>query len=107
MQLEGRLQALASHHPSHLKGWPHADSCMLTPFYACACACLGAWVGSKMEDSYGARARHAHVHVKDVHAPVYVLCRRRRYYRRRGGCKGVEGAGNGQLLAVGLRAPVS
>ena len=64
MQLEGRLQALPFYHPRHLKGWPHADGCVLTPFFmhACACACFGAWVGSRVEDSYGARARHAHAH---------------------------------------------
>ena len=95
MQLEGRLQALPSYHPSHLKGWPHVDGCMLTPFYACMCA----WVG-RVEDSYGTRARHAHVHVQDAHAHVYVLCRRRRYCRRRGGCRGVKGAGNGQLITL-------
>ena len=58
MQLEGRLQALPFYHPRHLKGWPHADGCVLTPFFmhACACACFGAWVGSRVEDSYGACA---------------------------------------------------
>ena len=43
MQLEGRLQALPFYHPMHLKGWPHADGCVLTPFYACmhspTCSC--------------------------------------------------------------------
>ena len=100
MQLEGRLQALPSYHPSHLKGWPHVDGCMLTPFYACMCALVG-----RVEDSYGTRARHAHVHVQGAHAHVYVLCRRRRYCRRRGGCRGVKGAGNGQLLCSGFARP--
>ena len=40
-----------------------------------------------------------------MHAHVYVLCRRRRYYRRRGGCRDVEGAGNGQLLCSGFACP--
>ena len=109
MQLEGRLQALPSYHPSHLKGWPHADGCMLTPFL---CMHVHAHVSVR---GWEARWRTRTVHVLVMHMCMCKMCMHM-YMCCAGGAATTGGAAaarawkaqvTDRYFAVGLLAPVS
>ena len=109
MQLEGRLQALPSYHSSHLKGWPHADGCMLTPFL---CMHVHAHISVR---GWEARWRTRTVHVLVMHMCMCKMCMHM-YMCCAGGAATTGGAAaagtwkaqvTDSYFAVVLRAPVS